>query len=124
MKLMVTGAGGSWASARALPRSKRSPGDRPAQGKLDVTHYSQVLEAIGNEKPDLVIHCAAYTKVDQAESEPGLAYLINGYGTENIAVACAKHNVPMLYVSSDYVFDGEQNTSIPPGSVPPAVGLL
>ncbi|MBC8000365.1 MAG: dTDP-4-dehydrorhamnose reductase, partial [Leptolyngbya sp.] len=72
--------------------------------------FNQVLETIEQEKPDLVIHCAAYTKVDQAESEPGLAYLINGYGTENMVVASNKFNVPFLYVSSDYVFDGEQKT--------------
>lgn len=108
---MVTGAGGMLGQALVpcLEARDHQVIDLPKE-KLDVTHYSQVLEAIGKEKPDLVIHCAAYTKVDQAESEPGLAYLINGYGTENIAVACAKHDVPVLYVSSDYVFDGEQNT--------------
>lgn len=111
MKLMVTGAGGMLGQALVpcLEARDHQVIDLPKE-KLDVTHYNQVLEAIGKEKPDLVIHCAAYTKVDQAESEPGLAYLINGYGTENISVACAKHNIPMLYVSSDYVFDGEQNT--------------
>src|SRR5262249_14790289 len=75
---------------------------------LDVTNYAQVLETMEEDRPDLVVHCAAFTKVDQAESEPGLAYLINGYGTENLAVACNILNLPMLYVSSDYVFDGEQ----------------
>lgn len=111
MKLMVTGAGGMLGQSLVpcLEARDHQVIDLPKE-KLDVTHYNQVLEAIGKEKPDLVIHCAAYTKVDQAESEPGLAYLINGYGTENISVACAKHNIPMLYVSSDYVFDGEQNT--------------
>lgn len=111
MKLMVTGAGGMLGQALVpcLEARDHQVIDLPKE-KLDVTHYNQVLEAISTEKPDLVVHCAAYTKVDQAESEPGLAYLINGYGTENIAVACANHNIGMLYVSSDYVFDGEQNT--------------
>lgn len=111
MKLLVTGAGGMLGQA-LVPCLEARDHQVVALPKedLDVTHYSQVLEAVTRVKPDLVVHCAAYTRVDQAESEPGLAYLINGYGTENIAVACQKNNVPMLYVSSDYVFDGEQNT--------------
>jgi dTDP-4-dehydrorhamnose reductase len=83
--------------------------DAMPKEQLDVTNYHQVLDTVAAKKPDLVLHCAAFTKVDQAESEPALAYHINGYGTENLAVACNIHNVPMLYVSSDYVFDGEQN---------------
>ncbi|MFX6250344.1 sugar nucleotide-binding protein, partial [Acinetobacter baumannii] len=55
-----------------------------------------------------------YTKVYQAESEPELAYMINGYGSENIAVACNRLDVPMLYVSSDYVFDGEHKRPYQP----------
>lgn len=111
MKLLVTGAGGMLGQALVpcLEARDHQVINLPKE-KLDVTHYTQVLETIETEKPELVIHCAAYTKVDQAESEPGLAYLINGYGTENIAIACAKQNIPMLYVSSDYVFDGEQKT--------------
>lgn len=77
--------------------------------KLDVTNYEQVASTLNAQKPDLVLHCAAYTKVDQAESEPALAFLINGYGTENLAVVCNQLNIPMLYVSSDYVFDGNLN---------------
>src|SRR6185369_7747509 len=109
MKVLVTGSGGML--GQALVPCLESRGhevvDMPKE-KLDVTHYSQVLDALGNVKPDLVIHLGAYTKVDQAESEPGLAYLINGYGTENLAVACNHLDLPMLYLSSDYVFDGEQ----------------
>ncbi len=77
--------------------------------ELDVTNYAQVMEKLGQAAPDLVIHAGAYTKVDQAEAEPDLAYLINGYGTENISLACNKLDTPVLYVSTDYVFDGEQN---------------
>ncbi len=77
---------------------------------LDVTNLDQVQSVLTSvPKLDLVIHCAAYTKVDQAESEPELAYLVNGKGTENVAVTCKKLGMPMLYVSTDYVFDGEGN---------------
>ncbi|HEY9778098.1 MAG TPA: dTDP-4-dehydrorhamnose reductase [Planktothrix sp.] len=109
MKLMVTGAGGML--GQALVPCLESRGHKVAslpKEQLDVTNYQQVVDSVKDQKPDLILHCAAFTKVDQAESEPALAYHINGYGTENLAVACNAINIPMLYISSDYVFDGEQ----------------
>ncbi len=110
MKILVTGAGGMLGQA-LVPCLESRGHTVMAMPKetLDVTNYTQVVESLTKAKADIVIHCAAYTNVDQAESEPGLAYLINGYGTENLAVVCNTLNLPMLYVSSDYVFDGEQN---------------
>lgn len=111
MKILVTGASGML--GQALVPCLDSRGHEVlemAKEKLDCTNYLLVKNYFKTEKPDLVIHCAAYTKVDQAESEPNLAYYINGYGTENIAVCCNMINIPMLYVSTDYVFDGEQGT--------------
>jgi dTDP-4-dehydrorhamnose reductase len=116
MKIAITGAGGMLGQALSpcLESRGHETVDLPRED-LDVTNYLGVQEVLSNIKNlDLVIHCAAYTKVDQAESEPGLAYLINGYGTENLAVICNKLDVPMLYVSSDYVFDGEQHKPYTP----------
>jgi len=115
MKILLTGAGGMLGKVLAPcleERGHRVKG-MPRE-ELDVTNYLQVVELLSYAKPDLVIHSAAYTKVDQAESEPDLAYLINGYGTENIAVACNTLEIPLLYVSTDYVFDGEQNRPYTP----------
>jgi dTDP-4-dehydrorhamnose reductase len=110
MKLLVTGAGGMLGqSLSACLESRGHDVVSVPKERLDVTNYSQCLEVIEEEAPDLIIHCGAFTKVDQAESEPALAYHINGYGTENLAVACNIFETPMLYFSSDYVFDGEQN---------------
>lgn len=111
MKLLVTGAGGMLGQAvvPCLESRGHSVAAMPKE-QMDVTNYAQVLDAVGEAKPDLVIHLAAFTKVDQAENEPHLAYHINGYGTENLAVVCASLNLPMMYISSDYVFDGEQKT--------------
>lgn len=110
MKVLITGAGGMLGKALTSCLETR---DHQVKGLpkevLDVTNYAQVIETLEAERPEIVIHAAAYTKVDQAESEPDLAYLINGYGTENLAVGCSKLNVPMVYVSTDYVFDGEQS---------------
>jgi dTDP-4-dehydrorhamnose reductase len=115
-KIAITGAGGMLGQALSpcLESRGHQTVDLPKE-ELDVTNYSSVQQGLTAIKGlDLVIHCAAYTKVDQAESERGLAYLINGYGTENLAVVCNKLNVPMLYVSSDYVFDGEQHQPYTP----------
>lgn len=114
-KVLVTGAGGMLGQALVPCLEARGHEVVPQpKEQLDVTHYSQVLDVLATKKPDLVIHCAAFTKVDQAESEPHLAYHINGYGTENLAVACNILGLPMLYVSSDYVFDGEQTQPYTP----------
>jgi dTDP-4-dehydrorhamnose reductase len=114
-KIVVTGSGGMLGKALVpcLEARDHQVISLPRE-EFDVTNYQQVSKVLSEAAPELVIHCAAFTKVDQAESEPGLAYHINGYGTENLAVTCNKLNVPMLYVSSDYVFDGEQKVPYVP----------
>jgi dTDP-4-dehydrorhamnose reductase len=110
MKVLVTGAGGMLGKALVPCLEARGHKVRGMpREELDITNYAQVAQLVAHAKPDIVVHPAAYTKVDQAESEPELAHLINGYGTENLAVACNAIDVPLLYVSTDYVFDGEQN---------------
>lgn len=110
MKILVTGAGGMLGQSLTPCLQKRGhKATALPKEELDVTNMATVKSTLKKLSPDLVIHCAAYTRVDQAEAEPALAYLINGYGTENLAVAAADNEIPVLYVSSDYVFDGEQN---------------
>ena len=74
---------------------------------LDITNTKMIDEVLSKEKPDIVIHCAAYTNVDKAEEDIKTAELINVKGTENIAKACKKYNAEMVYISTDYVFDGK-----------------
>lgn len=76
---------------------------------LDITNAQIVNEVLGKEKPDYLIHCAAYTNVDKAEEDIDTARLINLKGTENIAKACEKYDITMVYISTDYVFDGGVN---------------
>ena len=73
---------------------------------LDITNSEIVTSVLKKENPDVVIHCAAYTNVDKAEEDIETAKLINTKGTENIAKACAEINSVMVYISTDYVFDG------------------
>jgi dTDP-4-dehydrorhamnose reductase len=78
--------------------------------ELDITNFDQVKQVISEVNPDVVIHAAAYTKVDLAESEPDQAFLINAYGTRNVAVASEAVGAKLVYISTDYVFDGTTNT--------------
>ncbi|WP_252228853.1 MULTISPECIES: dTDP-4-dehydrorhamnose reductase [unclassified Clostridium] len=77
--------------------------------ELDITNYNEVSKYIEGLKPECVIHCAAYTAVDKAEDEEEICAKVNVYGTENIAKVCKIINAKMIYISSDYVFDGTGN---------------
>ena len=85
---------------------------------LDITNEIQTLSVIKAENPDLVVHCAAYTNVDKAEEELEIASKINGLGTENVAKACAKTGAILVYISTDYVFDGTKETPYEPDDTP------
>ena len=72
----------------------------------DITDAVAVLTAMKTYRPDAVIHCAAYTAVDRAEEEPERAFAVNETGTRNVAAACAATGAKLVYLSTDYVFDG------------------
>lgn len=77
------------------------------RSSFDITDKKETYEYISKIKPDVVIHCAAYTAVDKAEDEKEKCYAVNVDGTRNIAEACKKIDAKMVYISSDYVFDGQ-----------------
>ena len=77
--------------------------------QLDITNKKQLHRCMRQKKPDVVIHCAAYTDVDGCELEPGKAHRINAIGTANVAVACNAIGARLLAISTDYVFDGQLN---------------
>lgn len=77
---------------------------------LDITDKDQVKKYIYENKPDLIIHTAAYTNVDKAEEETEKAFLINQTGTENLALASGNLEIPIVYISTDYVFNGTKQT--------------
>ncbi|NME83080.1 dTDP-4-dehydrorhamnose reductase [Clostridium sp. SM-530-WT-3G] len=78
-----------------------------AKNDLDVTDREATENYILKINPDCVIHCAAYTDVDRAEEEKDMCYKVNCIGTENIARACKKAGAKMIYISTDYIFDGK-----------------
>jgi dTDP-4-dehydrorhamnose reductase len=73
---------------------------------FNITDLDQSLSAIRQTRPDFLIHSAAYTDVDGSELDPEKAYRVNGIGTRNVTMACEEIKCPIIYVSSDYVFDG------------------
>jgi dTDP-4-dehydrorhamnose reductase len=77
--------------------------------EADITDPSLVDRACDKAAPDIVIHCAAFTAVDDCELQPELAFKVNAEGTQNVARACRKRGIPILYLSTDYVFDGEKS---------------
>ena len=78
--------------------------------QMDVTDMGKASETIDREKPDLVIHAAAMTAVDECERQPALAFEVNAGGTRNVAQACREASIPLLFISTDYVFDGRKPT--------------
>lgn len=74
--------------------------------EMDITNVQQVNYVIKEAKVDAVIHCAAWTAVDKAEDEVELCRKVNRDGTDNIAKVCKELNIPMMYFSTDYVFNG------------------
>lgn len=74
--------------------------------EMDITDAQKVSQVITNAKADIVIHCAAYTAVDAAEDHKEICHKVNAEGTRNIASICKKLDLKMIYISTDYVFDG------------------
>lgn len=114
MKIIVTGAGGML--ARALISTLNGGGHDVAalaRADLDVTDGAAVAAAVARTRPDAVIQCAAYTRVDDAEREEADAMRVNAHATAHLAAACMDHGARLVYPSSDYVFDGTASEPYP-----------
>ncbi len=111
MKIIVTGSKGQLGTdvVFELQKSGIEPvgADLP---ELDITDSEAVENFISQSGAEAVIHCAAFTNVDIAETDRELCRKVNEYGTLNIARSCGKHGIKMLYISTDYVFSGEGDT--------------
>lgn len=80
----------------------------PPHSQMDITRYDQLKNRLAELRPDMVINAAAYTDVDGAESEAEKAFAVNATGTANLARLCAYHQIPLIHVSTDFVFDGSR----------------
>jgi dTDP-4-dehydrorhamnose reductase len=77
---------------------------------LDITDLEKTVKTIGDINPDVVVHAAAFTDVDGSEERADLAYQVNVLGTRNVAVACQETDSALVYICTDYVFDGTKGT--------------
>lgn len=107
VRVMVTGAAGQL--GYDVVKTFESDGHHVLgcdREQMDITDQQQCMDQIIAFRPDVIVHCAAYTAVDQAESDSDTAFAINAVGTRNIAVAAEKVKAKLIYISTDYVFDG------------------
>ena len=119
MKVLVTGANGQVGSellrqGNALGLQMMAAGS----GDLDITQAALVEAYIARVAPDVVINAAAYTAVDKAEEQVERAYAVNRDGPANLAKTCADASIPLLHISTDYVFDGAQRDPYAEGDQP------
>ncbi len=105
MRILITGANGMLGRTlqKKLADYTLIPTDLPDG---DITNESAFDALVAREKPDVVIHCAAMTAVDDCESKQDLAYKLNALGSANVAGACARYGARLIAISTDYVFDG------------------
>jgi len=112
MKVVVTGAEGQLGHDVMLALNHH---DHEAIGLtrdiLDITDEENTLRLLTELSPDAVIHCAAYTAVDDAEDHEDHCYAVNALGTKHVAMACKELDISMIYISTDYVFDGKGEKS-------------
>ena len=109
MRVLVTGRDGQ--VARSL---LEKAGERPdiellcvGRPELDLAHPATVYDSLRKSQPDIVVSAAAYTAVDKAEDEPALAHAINAQGAEAVAAATRLYGIPVVHLSTDYVFAGD-----------------
>lgn len=108
MRILVTGVKGQLGHDVMNELAKRGhTGIGVDVEEMDITDAKKVDEVIRASEVEAVIHCAAYTAVDAAEDQAELCRKINAEGTENIAKVCKELDIKMMYISTDYVFDGE-----------------
>lgn len=109
MRVLVTGGQGQVGSALAqLGKENGLDLETLGRSELDITDAACIAAAFQRYQPELLINAAAYTAVDKAESEAELAFEINETATALVADACAAANIPMLHISTHYVFDGSK----------------
>ena len=108
MRVLVTGVRGQLGHDVMKELAKRGyEGVGVDVQEMDITDAAAVEQGIREANPDRVVHCAAWTAVDAAEDQVELCRKVNVDGTENIAKVCADLDIPMIYLSTDYVFDGQ-----------------
>ena len=123
MKILVTGYNGQL-GYDVVKRGEKQGLEMQGTGieDLDITNEAAVYEFVDKVKPDAIIHCAAYTAVDKSEDDKELCWNVNVEGTKYLATAAKKLNAKFVYISTDYVFDGEGTHTFVETDAPNPVG--
>ncbi|TDA70357.1 MAG: dTDP-4-dehydrorhamnose reductase [Clostridia bacterium] len=109
--VLVTGAGGMLGRAVVCEFQRRGWQVVPlAHRELDITDLQAVRKAVREYRPAVTVNCAAYTGVDQAESEVAGALAVNALGVRNLALACKASGIDLVHISTDYVFPGDKES--------------
>jgi dTDP-4-dehydrorhamnose reductase len=109
MKILVTGREGQVArSLTELAVARRLPLIARGRPELDLTAPASIEQALDGERPAIVINAAAYTAVDKAEQDASTAIAVNSYGASLLATLCAERAIPVVHLSTDYVYDGSK----------------
>ncbi len=111
MKWGITGAGGMLAlDLQEVLKSTERKWIAWGRSELDIVNMESVRNALTQEKPDVVVNCAAFTKVDEAEVRQTEALEVNVTGAKNLAKICADLKIKLIHLSTDFVFDGNSNS--------------
>lgn len=112
MKILITGSNGMLAKAVINKFKNDNELILTDVNELNITDQNAVLSFVKEKNPDIIINCAAYTAVDNAESNFELADKINANGPKNLAIACNNTNATLVHISTDYVFNGNLNVTL------------
>ena len=110
MRILLTGAGGQVGGALRPLLAAHGTIVAPSSSEFDLSEPETLTAGLEDFRPDLIVNPAAYTAVDRAEEQHQLAFLVNARGPEVVAQWAAKHRVPLVHFSTDYVFDGSGDT--------------
>ena len=124
MKILVTGVKGQL--GYDVVKALESRGHQPVgvdHEEMDLMNNNMIQNFIMNLKPEAIIHCAAYTAVDQAEDEVEICYQINAEAVKVMAECAKKLDIPMIYISTDYVFDGTKASEYVETDIPNPINV-
>jgi dTDP-4-dehydrorhamnose reductase len=121
--ILITGSDGMLGSVLSSELTSYYPVIGTTLKDLDITDASQVKHVISDIRPFIVVHLAALTDVDYCEEAPELAYNVNARGAQNIAQASSAAKAILIYLSTDYIFDGAKDTPYTEDSAPSPISI-
>lgn len=123
MKVLLTGANGQLGSELQATCPAHIRLIATGYSSLDVTQNAQIQAALDEHQPSIIINAAAYTAVDKAETDAQRAYAVNHHAAAYLAQAAQQRGLYLLHISTDFVFDGQQNTPYAPGDATHPLGV-